>query len=78
MTIHAREFSFVLPDGRTERVRAATVFLVNRRTPVKRRYADVAYAFQARLELICLDGFQPRFDLSRSAVTGASWLRPLG
>jgi hypothetical protein len=45
-------------------VRAVTVFLVNRRTAVRRRYADVAYAFQARLELACPEGFRPRFDLS--------------
>jgi hypothetical protein len=53
-----------LPDGREEHVRAVTIFLVNRRAPVKRRYADVAYAFQARLELVCTEGFRPRYDLS--------------
>lgn len=64
LTTHTRAFSFLLPDGRKEHVRAVTVFLVNRRTPAKRRYADVAYAFQARLELVCQQGFSPRYDLS--------------
>jgi hypothetical protein len=64
LTTHAREFAYDLPDGSTERVRAVTVFLVNRRTAVRRRYADVAYAFQARLELVCPNGVRPRYDLS--------------
>lgn len=50
--------------GREEQVRAVTVFLVNRRTPARRRYADVAYVFQARLELVCPEGFRPRYNLS--------------
>ena len=36
-----------------EQVRALTVFLVNRRAPVHRFYADVSFVFQARLELVC-------------------------
>src|SRR6202035_2902608 len=36
---HSRLFSFETPDGRTERVRALTVFLVNRRATVHRYYA---------------------------------------
>ena len=54
---HSRLFSYETPDGKTERVRALTVFLVNRRATVHRFYADVSYAFQARLELICEAGF---------------------
>ncbi|TXL71270.1 hypothetical protein FHP25_30870 [Vineibacter terrae] len=61
---HARLFSYATPDGRTERVRALTVFLVNRRAKVHRYYADVSYAFQARLGLVCESGFRPRHDLS--------------
>ena len=61
---HSRLFSYATPDGKTERVRALTVFLVNRRATVHRFYADVSYAFQARLELICEAGFEPRRDLS--------------
>lgn len=61
---HSRLFSYATPDGKTERVRALTVFLVNRRATVHRFYADVSYAFQARLELVCETGFEPRRDLS--------------
>ncbi len=61
---HARLFTYELPDGTRETVRALTVFLVNRRTPPQRFYADVSYAFQARLELACKTGFRPRRDLS--------------
>jgi hypothetical protein len=64
LTTHAREFAYSLPDGTAEHVRAVTVFLVNRRTPAKRRYGDVAYAFQACIELVCPNGFRPRYDLS--------------
>jgi hypothetical protein len=61
---HSRLFSYTTPDGSTERVRALTVFLVNRRAAVHRFYADVSYAFQARLELVSDTGFLPRRDLS--------------
>jgi hypothetical protein len=61
---HSRQFTFQAPDGSTERVRALTIFLVNRRARVHRFYADVSYAFQARLELISDQGFKPRRDLS--------------
>jgi Helicase conserved C-terminal domain len=61
---HSRLFSYQTPDGQTERVRALTVFLVNRRATVHRFYSDVSYAFQARLELVCKTGFRPRRDLS--------------
>ena len=60
---HARLFTYATPDG-SEQVRALTVFLVNRRAPVHRFYADVAFVFQARLELVCAEGFRPRRDLS--------------
>jgi hypothetical protein len=61
---HSRVFSYPTPEGKTERVRALTVFLVNRRAQVNRFYADVSYAFQARVELVCETGFHPRRDLS--------------
>jgi hypothetical protein len=60
---HSREFSYSTPDGQ-EKVRALTVFLVNRRSVVHRFYADVSFAFQARIELFCSKGFRPRRDLS--------------
>jgi helicase-like protein len=61
---HSRVFSFPAPNGSTERVRAITVFLVNRRATVHRFYADVSYVFQARVELACERGFRARRDLS--------------
>jgi hypothetical protein len=61
---HSRLFSYTMPDGAIERVRALTVFIVNRRAAVHRFYADVSYAFQTRLELVCETGFRPRRDLS--------------
>jgi hypothetical protein len=60
---HARLFDYETPDGR-ERVRALTVFLVNRRATVHRTYADVSYVFQARIDLVCGQGFRPRRDVS--------------
>jgi hypothetical protein len=60
----SRIFSYEAPDGTTRKERALTVFLVNRRAPVHRFYADVSYAFQARLELRCEGGLLPRRDLS--------------
>ena len=68
---HSRLFSFTTPDGKTERVRALTVFLVNRRATVHRYYADASYSFQARLELAGEQGFRPRRDLS--GYNAADW-----
>ena len=59
-----------LPDGETRRVRAVTVFLVNRRFRVARKYADIANAHQARLELSCESGFAPSGDLSAYYAEG--------
>ena len=61
---HARLFRLTRPDGTVEEARAFTVFLVNRRPNTHRRYADVSYVFQARLELVCERSFLPRRDLS--------------
>jgi hypothetical protein len=60
---HARLFTYATPDG-DEQARALTVFLVNRRSIPHRFYADVSYVFQARIELICPQGFRPRRDIS--------------
>jgi hypothetical protein len=60
---HARLFTYSTPDG-NEQARALTVFLVNRRSVPHRFYADVSYIFQARLELVCPQGFRPRRDIS--------------
>jgi hypothetical protein len=62
---HSREFELTSPEGERRRLRALTVFLVNRRKPVNGRVvADLTYAFQARLELACEAGFEARRDLS--------------
>jgi hypothetical protein len=61
---HARTFTYKRADGSDETVRAVTVFLVNKRKSAHRYYADVAYAFQARLELVCEGGFRAKRDLS--------------
>ncbi|HLZ82528.1 MAG TPA: DISARM system helicase DrmA [Caulobacteraceae bacterium] len=61
---HSRVFDFATPNGGRETVRALTAFLVNRRSPTHRFYADVGFAFQARLALACAEGFKARRDLS--------------
>ncbi len=61
---HARSYDVRQPDGSTERVRALTVVLVNRRRLPGRRFGDVSYAFQVQVELRCPNGFMPRCDLS--------------
>ncbi len=61
---HARPYEIAQPDGSVARVRALTVMVVNRRSSVRRRFADVTFAFQVRLELRCAVGFHPRCDLS--------------
>lgn len=53
------------PDGTTRRLRAVTVFVVNRRFRVARKFADVANAHQVRLALSCEScSFEPVRDLS--------------
>ena len=61
---HARLFTYATPDG-SEQVRALTVFLVNRRAPVHRFYADVAFVFPGA----------PRARLCRGVPTSARSLR---
>jgi len=64
LTVHARPYEIELPDGAKSRFQALTVFLVNKRKRPRRRYEDISLAFQARLELVCEQGFVPRADLS--------------
>ena len=61
---HARAYAVEQPQGPPLRVRALTVVLVNHRRLPARRFWDLAYAFQARVELRCPQGFVPRCDLS--------------
>jgi hypothetical protein len=61
---HSRTFDYEAPDAPSVKLRALTVFLVNRRALVHRFYADVSFVFQARLELRCESGFEPQRDVS--------------
>ncbi|WP_419694403.1 DISARM system helicase DrmA [Mesorhizobium muleiense] len=49
-------------DGRRRDLLAVSVFLVNRRSEALRRYGDLAFCFQARLELKSSLGFEPNDD----------------
>jgi hypothetical protein len=62
--LHQRIVEQVTPEGRIERLRIVTVFLVNRRKRARAPFGDLAYAFQAYLELSCPTGFLPRQDFS--------------
>jgi hypothetical protein len=61
---HARPYSVTEPGGARTKLRVLTVMLVNRRLAARRRFADVAFAFQLRLEVRCEAGLYPRRDLS--------------
>lgn len=61
---HARPYGIRQPDGSVSQVRALTVMVVNRRSSVRRRFADLSFAFQMRMALRCEAGFFPRHDLS--------------
>jgi len=60
-SVAARELEALLPPGTS----SVSLFLVNRRLPVAREEGepDVAYAFQAELEVRCEESFLPRPDL---------------
>lgn len=64
IAVHQRVLEQTTPEEAVERLRVVTIFLVNRRKRAKAPYTDIAYAFQARLELDCESGFAPRFDYS--------------
>lgn len=64
--IRARPFTMTLADGTRRTVNVVTVFLVNKRdTGTGRRYQDLTYAYQVRLDLHCASGFVAQYDLSR-------------
>ena len=52
------------PTARNGTSRALTVTVVNRRKATQRRFADVTFAFQVRLEARCASGFFPRSDMT--------------
>lgn len=64
VAIHQRLLEQQTPEGMTQRLRIVTVFLVNRRKRARAPYGDLAYAFQARIELSCNAGFLARRDFS--------------
>ena len=47
-------------------MRILSVFLVNKRLGFDDKKPDPSYAFQAKLELICEKGFEPRADYSNA------------
>lgn len=68
LDVHTRLFDAPDGDGGTRRVRAVTVFLVNRRAQASRLYADIAYAYQVRVELQNKAGFLAIEDASAMGV----------
>ncbi|WP_025660146.1 DISARM system helicase DrmA [Rhizobium sp. IBUN] len=60
----ARPYSLTQPDGTKADVVALTVMLVNRRDPTRRRFADVTFAFQVRLEVRSELPLFPRTDMT--------------
>ncbi|CVI54689.1 DISARM system helicase DrmA [Agrobacterium leguminum] len=60
----ARPYSLTQPDGTNADVMALTVMLVNRRDPTRRRFADVTFAFQVRLEVRSELPLFPRTDMT--------------
>jgi hypothetical protein len=61
---HARKYTLELPDGSKRTLRALTVTVVNHRKATQRRFADVTFAFQVRLEAHCASGLFPRSDMT--------------
>ncbi len=63
LELYARPYEVVEPDGTKRRLRVLTVMVVNRRSSVRRRYQDVAFAFQVRLAVCCDSGLHPRANM---------------
>ena len=61
---HARPYTLELPDGSKRNLRAVTVTVVNRRRAIQRRFADVTFAFQVKLEVRCDSGLFARSDMT--------------
>jgi hypothetical protein len=60
----ARPYSLSQPDGSKADVVALTIMLVNRRDPARRRFADVTFAFQVKLEVRSELPLHPRIDMT--------------
>jgi hypothetical protein len=60
---HARPYTLDQPDG-TKRHLALAVMVVNRRDNTRRRFSDVTFAFQVRLEVRSAPGLYPRANVT--------------
>jgi hypothetical protein len=61
---HARPYSLDQPDGTKRHLMAMTVMVVNRRNNTRRRFSDVTFAFQVRLEVRSAPGLYPRANVT--------------
>ena len=64
LEVHARPYSITESDGAIKNLNAVTIVVVNRRRETIRRFNDVTFAFQVRLEVHCEAGLHPRADLT--------------
>jgi hypothetical protein len=64
LVAHARPYKLDQPDGTTRDVMALTVMVVNRRMSTRRRFNDVTFAFQVRLEMRSTAGLYPRANVT--------------
>ena len=62
LVISARETETAGIDGVKRALLAVSVFLVNSRPEALRRFGDLSFCFQARLQLDFASGFEPRDD----------------
>jgi hypothetical protein len=61
---HARPYALDQTDGSKRNLRALTVTVVNHRKTTPRRFADVTFAFQARLEIRCAGELYRHADMT--------------
>jgi hypothetical protein len=61
---HARPYTLNQPDGTKRHLKALTVMVVNRRNNTRRRFSDVTFAFQVRLEVRAPPGLYPRANVT--------------
>src|ERR1700730_6338555 len=61
---HARPYTLDQPDGTKRHLMALTVMVVNRRNNTRRRFSDVTFAFQVRLEVRTAVGLYPRANIT--------------
>jgi hypothetical protein len=61
---HARPYALDQPDGTKRHLMALTVMIVNRRNNTRRRFSDVTFAFQVRLEVRAAHGLYPRANIT--------------